>query len=122
MDFEPTEAELPRVFDIEPVSEPVIVVRLTKSRWGDKNGMHSKTSIRFLKRKCQGYNYMEDEASDIGYDEFVGAISNLETVPEGIYELKYDGVSRDWETGYYEADGYKLVPYKEEDHVAERKG
>ncbi len=100
--------------------DPTVVVRLTKSRWGDKNGLHMKTSIRFLRRKCRGFNYMEEEAQAIGCEDFIDGIQNLETVPEGIYELQYDGMTRDYETGYYEADGYKLVPYKEEDHVPER--
>lgn len=94
--------------------EPLVVVRLTRSWWGDKSGFHEKTSLRFLKRKCRGFNWVKEEVSAIGDEEFVQGIQNLSQCNEGIYELRYFGLSYDYETDSYEADGYTLVPFTEE--------
>ena len=45
---------------------------------------------------------------------FLGRITNLDVVGDGLYYLDVINEYRDWESGYVEDWEYKLVPYTEE--------
>lgn len=98
----------------EPIAEPEVVVRLVRSYWKDKSGLHMKTSLKYLKRKCKGFNFIEDDAYQVGAEDVVHVITNLETSPDGIYRLITCNECRDWESGYIESWDYELVPYEGE--------
>lgn len=46
----------------------VCVVKLTTTAWADKRGLHIKKSLTYLRRKCTGYNAIEEEVSATGAD------------------------------------------------------
>jgi len=94
--------------------ENLVVVRVTTSYWSDKSGLHQKKSVIPIKRKCRGYNTLMEDASDIGVEEVVTRILNLDSVDDGVYEVILFNMFRDPESGYVEGYDYKLVPYKEE--------
>ncbi len=94
----------------EPPS--VCVVRLTTSQWNDKNGIYEKKSIRYLQRKCTGWNCIEEDISMIGADEVMPRIINLYECKDGIYEVIMCNEKKDWETGCIDDYDYKLIPYE----------
>lgn len=93
--------------------EPLVVVRLRTSAWSDDRGLHVRRSLTYLKRKCQGFNFFEEDISNIGADEAVTGIINLDECKDGVYQIVICNEHRDWETGYVEDYEYKLIPYKE---------
>lgn len=88
------------------------VVRLTTSAWHDENGTYLRKSLRYLKRKCEGWNCLNEEAQNVGADEALQNIENLYDCKDGIYEVVPCNFSYDWESGH--CDGYelKLIPFK----------
>ena len=97
---------------IEPENkeEPEVVVRLKTSCWSDKRGIHTKRSLTYLKRKCKGYNILEEDASNIGADEVFPRIVNLDECEDGVYYVITTNVQTDWESGDVEDYDYRLVP------------
>ena len=87
------------------------VVRLRTSSWSDKNGINTKRSLTFLRRKCKGYNMLEEDASMIGAEEVIPNIINLDACRDGVYEVVSCNESRDWETGIVDDYDYKLIKY-----------
>ena len=71
------------------------VVKISTSYWHDKNGIYSKKSLRFLRRKCKGHNWISEDASMIGADEIFPRIVNLNDCEDGIYDviIVNDGLS-----------------------------
>ena len=97
---------------IIPENENRCVIRLKTSCWADKNGVYKKRSLTFLKRKSIGWNVLKDDVDNIGAEEAILAIENLDHSPDGIYEVVVCNLSRDWETGYVDNYDLKLIPYK----------
>lgn len=88
------------------------VVRLSRTAWNNENGVHYKTSLTYLKRKCVGYNILDDEANMAGALESEPV--NLHELADGIYSVVPANLSHDSETGLIEMDGLKLLPYEED--------
>lgn len=85
------------------------VVRLKTTMWADKHGLHTKKSLKFLRRQCEGLNVLEEDASMVGADEVLPRILNLDQCDDGIYEVVTCNESHDWETGYVDYYDYRLV-------------
>ena len=93
-----------------PKEENVCTIRLTTSYWSDRNGVYTKKSLKFLKRKSKGYNILQEDCLDIGASEVIPSIINFDSVEDGVYEVIICNKSRDWETGDIDSYEYKLVP------------
>ena len=104
-DFQPID-------DTEP--KPLVVVRLTTSAYDNDKGFFVKKELRYLKRKCQGWNCLEDFCDNGGANATEECITNLYEVPDGIYTVVMSNISRDYETGVVDDWDLTLVPYKEE--------
>lgn len=94
----------------QPVEdESVCVVRLTTTAWKDSRGVHLKKSLNFLKRKCKGFNILDEDCSMVGAEEVIPRITNIDTVDDGIYRVVTCNESRDWESGCVDGYDYKLI-------------
>lgn len=92
----------------------ITVVRLTTTYWYDNNGMYSKQTLRFLKRKISGYNWITEDLAAIGADEVMPKIINLSKCEDGVYQVVTCNERHDWETPHIiDEYDYKLVPYIE---------
>lgn len=67
-------------------------------------------SIRTLKRKSAGFDMTDHFLDDI---DDLSIIENLHECSDGEYEMVYSGISKDWETGETEWDGYRLIPVQD---------
>ncbi len=85
------------------------VVRLRTTMWADKNGLHTKKSLTFLRRKSKGFNVLEEDASAAGVEEILPRILNMDECEDGVYEVVTCNESRDYETGYIDDYDYWLV-------------
>lgn len=90
------------------------VVRLTTSVWSDDHGLHFHKTLRFLRRQCKGYNFLEEDIKNIGAELITQSITNLDTCKDGIYEVRVCNPKRDWESGFVEEWDYELVPWTKE--------
>jgi len=88
------------------------VVKLKTSTWNDSRGLHIKKSITYLRRKCVGFNFLEEEVSAIGPEEAARSIINLDECKDGIYEVVICNETHDWESGIVDGWSLKLVPFK----------
>ena len=93
-------------------NESLCVVRLRRTAWHSKNGVHYKTSLTYLKRKCIGYNILDDMA------DMEGAIEsepvNMHELAEGVYRVVMTNVTHDYESGMIDGYDLKLEPYEED--------
>lgn len=90
-----------------------VVVRLVTTYWASKKGLHTKKDIIFLKRKSEGFNWLEEDSLMSGCDRVFPLIVNLEECTDGIYEVIMVNETKDWESGHVESWEYKLVPFTE---------
>lgn len=88
-----------------------VVVRINTTYWYDKNGAYFKKSLKILKRKSFGYNYLLEECRMAGSYDCISRIAGIDSLPDGVYEVVVCDVSRDYETGYVEDWDLKLVPF-----------
>lgn len=104
-------SELAIFYDDNPKAkqEHICVVRLKTAIWADKRGVHSKQSLTFLKRRCKGFNILEEDCQNIGVNEVVPRIINLNQVVDGVYKVMICDEARDWETNNVEDYNYRLV-------------
>jgi hypothetical protein len=84
-------------------------VRVKTTVWADKRGLHTKKSLTFLRRQCEGFNVIAEDARAIGAEEVLPRILNLDEVEDGIYEVVVCNESHDYETGYVDSYDYRLV-------------
>ena len=84
-------------------------VRVKTTAWADKRGLHTKKSLTFLRRQCEGFNVIAEDVIAIGAGEVLPRILNLGEVEDGIYEVVACNESRDYETGYVDDYDYRLV-------------
>jgi len=87
----------------------ICVVRLTTTAWMDKRGVHLKKSLNFLKRKCKGFNILDEDCSLVGAGEVIPRIINIDSVEDGIYSVVTCNESKDFESGYIDDYDYKLI-------------
>lgn len=84
-------------------------VRVKTTVWADKRGLYTKKSLTFLRRQCEGFNVLAEDACMIGAEEVLPRIVNLDGVEDGIYEVVVCNESHDYETGYVDDYDYRLV-------------
>ena len=87
------------------------VVRVVTSSWLSERGVHTRKDLIFLKRKCAGFNLIEEDCKMVGADEALATVRNLNKVKDGVYELVIVNERRDWETGHIEEWEFDLVPF-----------
>jgi len=91
-----------------------IVVALRTSCWADSRGLHMRRDLCYLKRKCVGFNFLDEDSRCVGPEEVVPRVVNLNEVPDGEYEVVIVNHKYDWESGMLEDYDYKLVPVTEQ--------
>lgn len=89
------------------------VVKLATTTWADNRGLHTKKSITFLRRKCAGFNVLEEEAGAVGAVDAVNSILNLDECEDGIYEVIVCNETHNWESGHVDGYDLKLIPFKD---------
>ncbi len=92
--------------------ESKCVVRLTTTFWRDERGVYQKKNLKFLKRKCVGYNILDEDCQMVGVEEVISRIINLDCTPDGMYKVVVCNESRDWESNIIDDYDYKLVAVK----------
>ena len=102
-------SELTDMLAGEPKQLNRCVVRLRTTMWANESGLHTKKSLTFLRRKSEGFNVLEEDASAAGVEEVLPRILNLDECEDGIYEVVVCNESHDWETGYVDNYDYRLV-------------
>ena len=94
------------------------IVRLKTSIWSDSRGLHVKKSLNYLRRKSEGFNLLEEDIGAIGADYVYSNILNMDTVPDGCYELVTVNETHDFESGHIDGYDYELHPYTTEKDAA----
>lgn len=87
------------------------VVRLRTSVWHDRKGVHIRRSLTYLRKQCSGCNVLEEDVSNIGAEDAVRQIINLDACKDGIYRVVMCNMTRDYETGYVDGYDLELVPF-----------
>ena len=100
---------------LQQKDEDFVVVRVSTSYWSDENGMYTRKNLRYLKRKSRGFNVLAEDASQIGAEDTLTRINNLDTVEDGVYRVVVINERRDWETGQVEDWSYSLFPWSEDE-------
>jgi hypothetical protein len=90
--------------------EPRVVVQIRTTAWSDRRGLYVKKALTFMRRQCEGHNYVEEDLSAIGADETIGLITNIGVCPDGLYKIAICNETTDWETGYVDGYEYELRP------------
>lgn len=93
--------------------KPRIVVRLRTEYYTTERGVFRKTCLLYLKSKSTLHNFFAEDAEQSGPEYVIPKITNLADCPDGVYEIVWINIFRDWETGHVEDWDYKLVPYTE---------
>lgn len=88
-----------------------VVVRIRTTAFKTKRGSAVRKDIYVLKKQCLGFNFFEEEISQIGMENIVDRIVNLNQCDDGVYEMMICNESRDWETGYVDDYDFKLVSF-----------
>lgn len=89
------------------------VVKVSTSCWSDHRGMYSKKRIQYVKRKCIGFNILEDWIDNVGATDAIGHIINLDSCPDGVYEVTMHNITHDFESGRIDSFDLLLEPYYE---------
>lgn len=89
------------------------VVRLSTSYYKTKRGYAVRRDLITLKRKSSGHQILDEEVYNIGPEEALCNIINLDSCKDGVYEITVCNVTKDWESGYADDWDLKLVPYAE---------
>ena len=90
-----------------------LVFRITTNQYHDDNGVYYKRSLKYLKRKCHGFNILDEDCANCSAEEVIPRIVNFHTVKDGIYTVDTVNHKYDFESGYLDDYDYKLVEYKE---------
>jgi len=98
--------------DTEQVSR--CVVRITTAVWQDKRGLHNKKTITFLRRKCAGFNILDEEISATSASDALREIVNLDECGDGVYEAVGCNETHDFESGYVDGYDIELIPFRGE--------
>jgi len=97
----------------EKKEKNIVICRLnTNSYISSRNKIILKKEITYLKKLSKGYNFLMEDIGNIGAEDVISRIINLNTCKDGVYELIIVNESRDWETGYIDDYDYKLIPYE----------
>jgi hypothetical protein len=104
--------QTPALLLVTPVEAPgdICVVRLRTSVWADKKGIHQRKTLTYMRKMSMGNDLLEADTDAMGAEEVLARIENLNACKDGLYEVVLCNEIRDWETGYVEDYGYRLVP------------
>lgn len=86
------------------------VVRLTTSAWSHSGVLNIHRRLTTLRRKSSGFQILDEDCAQIGADEVVANIVNLNQCKDGIYQVVTCNEWTDWETGLIDGYDYKLIP------------
>ena len=86
-----------------------LFIRLRTDMWYDTNGCYLKKNIRFLRRMSNGNNFLYDDLCNIGANDVVPRIINLDECDDGIYIVTMCDIRRDYETGQIDDYNYTLT-------------
>lgn len=89
------------------------IVKVVTSAWSNVDGIHFKKSILFLRRRCTGYNILEEDASMVDPLDIVNNIVNFNEVKDGVYKVIIHEPYYDSESGELEDYNYKLIKVEE---------
>ena len=89
------------------------VIRLSTQYYKSGSKYIIKKSITPLKRKSSGYNLIVDASYDVGVEEVLLNIINIDDCEDGLYEVVTTNISRDYWTGEIDEYQYKLIEYHE---------
>lgn len=96
------------------VKKDKCVVRLRTTAYSNKKGVYLTKNLTYLKRKCVGFNILEEDVYDLPTTELIEHIVNFNTTGDGVYEVVMCNIITCWETGAMDGWDYMLVPYKED--------
>jgi len=100
-------------FPVKPANEKSeksrSFVRVATSSWSDRKGMHVKRTIRWLRRRSSPIHLLAEDCAQIGSEEVLDRIVNLDECEDGIYEVKAINFIRDPFSGAIEDYEYELV-------------
>lgn len=94
------------------------VVRLTTATYtgsGKHSGCFSVSKhLRVMRRLSHGHGLLEESIHNIGTQETLDSIVNLDSCEDGLYEVAMCNVQRSWETPHI-VDNYdlKLIPFNQ---------
>jgi hypothetical protein len=97
--------------DLTPAPKHLCVVRLSTSYWQSARGIHQRKDLTYLRRQCQGFNILEEEAANVGAPDAVANIINLDGCADGVYQVVICNAGIDFETGQVDSWDLKLIPY-----------
>lgn len=83
-----------------------VFVRITTSVWSDSRGLCHRRDVRYIKRRCVGHNWLEEDVNNTGAEEVLDRMTL--PVEDGIYKVVMINEHRDWETGLIEDWDYAL--------------
>lgn len=69
-------------------------------------------TLRVLKSKTD-FDAIHEESQNIGVQEALENIVNLQSVEDGLYRLVMYNLSHDWESGHIDDWNLKLIKYEE---------
>lgn len=90
--------------------EPLCTVRLSRSSWATSRGIFTETRLIYLKKQCQGFNVLQEDACLVDPSCVVDRIINLHQCDDGVYQVITCNEHRDWESGHIDDYDYKLIP------------
>lgn len=96
----------------QPPLTTIIKIKTDYFVTGDK--LVRKSEIRTLKKKST-CDELDELISNISPEDAWFNIVNINDVRDGVYQLKVNNVSVDYETGIADDWDYILVPYEEEE-------
>lgn len=91
------------------------VVRVTTAYWFDGRGLHTKKTVRCMRRSSD-IDTLSEDAEGFEARSMLERIEDLYDLPDGLYRLVRTNVYTDRETGYVEDWDYRLIPYRKEQH------
>lgn len=89
------------------------VIRLSTEYYQSGSKYNIKKVITPIKRKSSGYNLIVDGSYDVGIEEVLSNIINIDECEDGIYVVDTTNISRDYWTGEIDDYQYKLIEYSE---------
>lgn len=92
--------------------KPVCIVRISTSYWGSPRGLHVRRDVTYLRRRCEGFNVLEEDVSCVGAEGVLARCPGFWALEDGVYEVGTCNESKDWETGI--VDDYDYAFYKVE--------
>lgn len=102
------------IFEIENIKmekSQRTVVKIITNNFMKGNDIVQQKTIRFLKRKSTGFNQLLEDCMNIGTNDALKSIVNLDECSDGVYEVVLNDWITDWETGMIEDRNWKLIPY-----------